>query len=281
MASFALRLADPVTGHALVAAALQACVDQVQANADIVARGDFDDEHVHQLRVGLRRLRVALRELGGLAPLAQAAWCEALDETYRGLGAYRDATWVQPALWQRMNGGEPMAVPAVRAAADPRRLARSRRLNAVLRAIRRWIDEARGARDTIAAQAARAELAARLQPLYREAVRKGPRFTTLAEPQQHRLRRRVKRLRHLCEFARPLFAARQVDRFIARLARIERVLGDYQDLVVARRAWAPQAARDRQAWFAANWLLAHLPAASDLCRHACVRFAHRARPFWN
>ncbi len=42
---------------------LASCFDQVSVNASQVAAGDFGAEHVHQLRVGLRRLRTALRFL--------------------------------------------------------------------------------------------------------------------------------------------------------------------------------------------------------------------------
>ena len=39
------------------------CLEQVLVNASEIAAGSSDAEHVHQLRVGIRRLRTAMREL--------------------------------------------------------------------------------------------------------------------------------------------------------------------------------------------------------------------------
>ena len=57
------ELARTMAPAALRRAILKACIDQVVANASILAAGQRDDEAVHQLRVGLRRLRTAVREL--------------------------------------------------------------------------------------------------------------------------------------------------------------------------------------------------------------------------
>jgi inorganic triphosphatase YgiF len=76
-------------------AVLDECLQQVLANASQVASGDFDDEHVHQLRVGLRRLRTAL------ALFAPEGQDDPLDAgaaaLFRALGAARDlAAIAQP-----------------------------------------------------------------------------------------------------------------------------------------------------------------------------------------
>jgi triphosphatase len=52
------------------------CLGQILPNATEVAIGNFDHDVVHQLRVGIRRLRTALRELDDLHPgqFAQASF---------------------------------------------------------------------------------------------------------------------------------------------------------------------------------------------------------------
>lgn len=71
-------LTHDMSGHAVAQAAVCAALDKVLGNASEVGAGSGDEEHVHQLRIGLRRLRTALRELGPLAEGADPA-CTAAD----------------------------------------------------------------------------------------------------------------------------------------------------------------------------------------------------------
>jgi inorganic triphosphatase YgiF len=61
-------------GGRLLVLVLRSTLEQVLVNASEVAIGSDDEEHVHQLRVGLRRTRTALRDLcpRGMAP--NPAW---------------------------------------------------------------------------------------------------------------------------------------------------------------------------------------------------------------
>ncbi|MDE2455893.1 MAG: CYTH domain-containing protein, partial [Burkholderiales bacterium] len=60
----ALAWPSPATPAAVCAAALQSALAQVLPNAAEVAGASAEAEHLHQLRVGLRRLRTALRLFG-------------------------------------------------------------------------------------------------------------------------------------------------------------------------------------------------------------------------
>ena len=55
-----LRLTSDMTPSAAWQAVLRSCADHIIVNASQIASGEHADEHVHQLRVGLRRLRSAL-----------------------------------------------------------------------------------------------------------------------------------------------------------------------------------------------------------------------------
>ncbi|RZI94845.1 MAG: inorganic triphosphatase, partial [Variovorax sp.] len=64
-----------------------ACLAQVLPNASEVAAGNDSRDIVHQLRVGLRRLRTALRELDGLAAgNFQPGWEAPLSRVFAALG---------------------------------------------------------------------------------------------------------------------------------------------------------------------------------------------------
>ena len=53
---------------------LSACLGQVIPNPSEVASSSKDSEHVHQLRVGIRRSRVALREFSPLLHDIKPGW---------------------------------------------------------------------------------------------------------------------------------------------------------------------------------------------------------------
>ncbi|MBC7728519.1 MAG: CYTH and CHAD domain-containing protein [Microbacteriaceae bacterium] len=103
-----LRLPADATPAQALAAMLANALDQVLANASAMADADLaevvtaDAEYLHQLRVGLRRLRSLLRVYGPLAPPADAALAPALATLFGQLGAARDqdamAEWLWPAL---------------------------------------------------------------------------------------------------------------------------------------------------------------------------------------
>jgi CHAD domain-containing protein len=79
-------LAQPVTrrdpARAVVAATLRDHVHRLLDN-DLVVRGEFDDDGVHQLRVAARRLRSVLLDFG---PLVDASWSADLRTELRWLG---------------------------------------------------------------------------------------------------------------------------------------------------------------------------------------------------
>ena len=61
MNTFGPRLDAAMTVTEAERAVMRSCLDQIAVNASQVASGAYEDEHLHQLRVGLRRLRTALR----------------------------------------------------------------------------------------------------------------------------------------------------------------------------------------------------------------------------
>ncbi|WP_162910182.1 CYTH domain-containing protein, partial [Azohydromonas sediminis] len=109
----ALRAGD--TPAEALRAMVRSCLDQILPNASVVAAGRHDAEHVHQLRVGLRRLRTALREFGDAAAEVDPAWEPALAAVFARLGAARDrdalAATLLPAL--AAAGAPVVALPPV------------------------------------------------------------------------------------------------------------------------------------------------------------------------
>lgn len=69
---------------------LHSVLDQVLGNASEVAEGSTGCRHDPPLRVGLRRLRTVLRELGSWSPRIRPEWEATLASAFAALGQLRD-----------------------------------------------------------------------------------------------------------------------------------------------------------------------------------------------
>lgn len=259
---------------AAVQAMLRNALAQVLPNASQVAAGGHGPEHVHQLRVGLRRLRSAQRLFGAAWPALEAALqAPALAALLRALGATRDrdvlAEVLGPALAAPPAPPVPPAPPAppppADASADALVTGADADAVAVLRAPatqRLWLallvlaQSAAATRvDGEPADAARALLPA-VRRLYRQVQREARRFDELDEAGRHRLRRRIKRLRYGLEFLADALPRRRLRRLLAALRAAQDRLGACNDADVALQHCRRRCEADPTAWYAVGWLAA-------------------------
>lgn len=275
-------------------AMLRACLAQVLPNASVVAAGVHDAEHVHQLRVGLRRLRTALRVFGdadGADP--DPSWEPALAARFARLGAARDrdalAATLLPAL---AAAGAPLTDPGAGAAAeDPAAMLREPGWTLLLLALIGFVQPREPAGVSPAAEPSwavgtdrgavdlRRWVRRRLQRAHKGVVSRADEFAALPIDDQHRVRKRVKRLRYSVEFAAALYPDKAVERYLARLRPAQEALGDYNDVLVAQSLFEARLADDPRAWFALGWLAARRDAQLARSARALHRLA-RAEPFW-
>ena len=263
---------------AVAQAVLQACADQILANASEIAAGSEEPDHVHQLRIGIRRLRTALRELPLAAAAAEPALGEAMVHAFRALGEHRDRQHVVQALAPQVEaagGGRLDLGDSGAQAPSPSEVVRDPAFqDALLQlvALAHDIDPAAGRRG-------RKQVAPTLERLLRKVLRDGRRFTELPPERQHGVRKRLKRLRYLSEFAAPQYRRAAVKRFIDELKPVQEALGHYNDGMVAAQVYRDAAARDPRAAFGAGWLTAQAPWQERDCAKA-LRRLRKAQPFW-
>jgi inorganic triphosphatase YgiF len=287
------RFDAAANGPAIFRAVVRSCLDQVLANASVIAAGDADDEAVHQLRVGLRRLRTAWRELGAWRGALGPAWEAPATEVFRALGAYRDRRIVAASLRRRLaEAGSPepaLPAPATAEVIDPVAVVRGKAFQHALLDLTAYLlgaapdaPENGAASDDKRAREARPAdvIGRRLARLHARLRHDAKRFESLAGLERHRVRKRLKRLRYLSELVAPLHKRGRVDRFLDALAPAQDELGRYMDLVVATRlATARVESGDAAAWFNVGWLQAQLPRAVERCDRA-LRRVGAAEPFW-
>jgi len=202
-----------------VSALFSAALAQVEVNARGVTRS-ADPEFLHQLRVGLRRLRTVQR-------------------AFRIPGTKRRLRKFKPALaaardWDVFYGWlENTSVShELKALARRKRAAARRQAQHVLslRAFDRFLRCARRCVHETKASPLEA-----LEAFHRKALKTARRIDWQDEEDRHALRIRIRRLRYACEFFAPFFPGTQYAAYLKRVKALQDLLGELNDIAVARK----------------------------------------------
>jgi inorganic triphosphatase YgiF len=257
-------------------------LDQVLGNASELAAGSSDQEHVHQLRVGVRRLRTVLRELAPLSEVFEPGWEPALSDSFARLGAIRDdhavAAAVRPLLERA--GAPKLAWCPANLADDPGAIVRADSFQDTLLDLLSWaLSEPNSAAPKHAPHEARRCLVERLTRLHRQVTRGGEVFEQLPEAEQHQVRKRLKRLRYLAELVGAMWAHKATQRYLRRLSPAQDALGHHHDVTVAAAKFLADAQHEPLSLFAAGYLKAH-EAVTARQAHAALAKVTLARCFW-
>lgn len=287
---------------------LQHCKWHIAANVPAVIEAR-DIEGVHQLRVALRRLRVALVAFGEefRVPPLEALRIRA-KILAQGLAPARDLDVFADNLFEpaaRANGSlEAFAELRTRMAAARQKtwadavrevsgLAFRTFMHDLGEAVdgRIWYETPRGgmpAGGLVAFDAPAMEVAGRmLARRLKMAKKRAKNLETLSEAKRHRLRIALKTMRYTADFFAPFYPEKNVKRFLKRLARMQDILGLLQDGVVARNMLArlieeegsPRADLSFAAGIVYGW---HLDRAASAWKDAVRSWKKftKTEPFW-
>jgi len=291
-------------GDAMLAG-VHSCADQIVANL-ACAREGVDPEGVHQLRIGVRRLRAVL-----------GMFKDALPE-HEWLNLRRELSWIASESGPVRDLDvfvEQLVVPATRFVGNPKPLdclhaVAAARRDALQEAFRRKLDSARFTRLVLvigqwlqrysaggigrAAYRARlsqpaADIASRaLEQRYARAEARGVAAAGGSMADRHALRIELKKLRYTSEFLTGLFQKKRGRRFIRELEGLQEVLGSLNDVRIARRLArslceaicdAPRAELERGAAVMDGWTAQHASQAEQKLAKRWQRFAE-TEPFW-
>lgn len=238
--SVAVALSRKQTAGAAAQAVMRECLDQIAANMLAVRHAD-DPAGPHQLRIGLRRLRAAMKLFRGCVKGGEA---DRLAEEARWLGRavskQRDldvalVDVVRPEAVARPSlAGFPTLIAALESAAAAERA----RLIETLTSARAqgflldlaafvetgpWLERSEGQTPLpVVAKAA-------LDRAWRRTRKKARRIETLTVEERHTLRKSVKRLRYTAEFLAPLYKKKHVNFFVERLKNLQDLFGELSD----------------------------------------------------
>jgi len=280
------------------------CLKQIINNEAALIRGD--PEGVHQMRVGLRRLRAAmslfavlLRDPQTAAMTAELKWLagelsparelEVLVNRVAAPMKSRRRRWGMPSLSRELAEKRDAALTRAQDAV------KSGRFRALTLETAAWLqaglwtnpqdDLVRDRGDLPIAVFAAEQLTRR----WRKVRKKGKALAQLDAPSRHKLRIQAKKLRYAAEFFASLFARRRAvkrrKQFLDALGRLQNGLGDLNDIAVHEKriaAIGKQRSNPSRA-FAAGLLTgledARIGAAMTVATEACADFG-KVKPFW-
>jgi len=254
---------------------VQQVLQHLLPNQAECAGGSDSAEHLHQWRVAARRLRTVLRLMADWSGQADAAaglearWAVAFDAT----SAQRDDDAMAATLWPLIDaaGGPPGARDAGdpgQGAADSGAAMRDPGLTVLV--LQTWSAALAAGEPAAVPPEAPAPGGGEAGPIpvvslrplgaelldtqWRRVVRGCKHFEDLSVPQQHRLRKRLKRLRYATELLQPLWPAARVQAFLDPLRAALQALGEWQDLQMAAARLAGRQDPDSRTWFALGWI---------------------------
>lgn len=250
-----LNLDKDVSAEQAIKQIIENTLNHILPNAAAIADGVAEADHIHQARVGLRRLRSALKHFSNWSAQIDPTWESQLAEIFRALGQSRDNDAIQDSV-----------IPLVKQACDfefpfPENvdtniaeLLSDSKTTQLFLSLFSFSYSEHQSKSKLSKQAAKS-----LTKLYEKILKDAAQFSSLAVEQQHRTRKRVKQLRYCIDFIAGIYPEKQVQQFLNKLQPIQEYLGFYNDLFVAEHLFEQQATEHSQFLFALGWVKAQQP----------------------
>jgi inorganic triphosphatase YgiF len=263
--------------------AVRECVEQIICNATGLLHGDPDSrrEHVHQCRVGIRRLRTVFDAFAEWIPPPPPETLAALRTLFTSLGATRDQDMLDTELGGQLRsaGGPTVNVSSPLPVVDPAEVVgRSATQALFLDLIERQVASAEGQDPAPVCLDPGAAMARRLKRWHRRISSAIDAFDALDDAALHRLRKRIKRQRYAVEFFSGGLQPGRCRGYLGRLRRAQERLGRLNDLLVAREHYRALAPLDPNAWFAVGWFSARASAARKDTHEGLSRLSRAKAP---
>ena len=282
-----LQLHKGISQFAFLQAVVNNCLVQILPNASAIAEGSPDGNLVHQLRVGIRRLRTALKHFKFAQDYIDPNWLMVLKQTFSLLGEYRDKEILQIKTQPLLESvGAPHVEWSTAVDIMPIDAVRANDFQILLLELIGFTHLAVPADSP----KAKATVAKKLEKLFTAIAAASDKFASLDTESQHGVRKDLKSLRYVSEFAAPLFAsqtngkkgkkATKLNAFLQYLEPAQDVLGEYNDNVVGHANYLEKAKTDPNALFAVGWFSGREQASAEQCA-VSLKTVKNAPKFWS
>ncbi|MCH7336896.1 CYTH and CHAD domain-containing protein [Acinetobacter sp. NIPH 2699] len=250
-----LQLKPAFSAEQAIKLIIENSLNQILPNAAAIADGVAEADHIHQARVGLRRLRSALKHFSHWSAQIDPTWESELAEIFRALGQSRDNDAIQDSV-----------IPLIKEVCDfdfpfnsqtttnVTKLMGNTKTTQLFLSLLSFTYSENESKTKLKKQVTKS-----LTKLYQKILKDAAQFSDLPVEQQHRTRKRVKQLRYCIDFISGLYPEKELRQFLSKLQPIQEYLGFYNDLFVAEQIFQQQAAKQSQFLFALGWVKAQQP----------------------
>ncbi len=266
-----------------IRAVVHNCMLQILPNVSAIAAGSTDGNHVHQLRVGIRRLRTALKFFSEFSSQLNPEWGPILKQTFGLLGEYRDREILEVKTQPML---EALDGPHVDWSAE-RESIKIKPIDALrapdfqitlLELIEYTMSPAK--KDKPLNQGnAKQQTVKILESLYKKISKASEKFASLDIEAQHDVRKRLKSLRYISEFVSPMYKKKKTKAFLQYLEPAQELLGEYNDDIVGQYFYRQKTESDPAAWFAVGYFSAQESHAALECAES-LKLIKNAPKFW-
>lgn len=267
-----------ISQAALTRMVISECILHVLFNVSQIASAEgHEPEHIHQLRIGLRRLRTALRLFGRDDQAELQAWGQRSQALAVAVGHTRDRDMIAatflPAL--QLPDAPLMELIEVQNFQSPAEIIRDKDIQAWLLDMVAWQLCAAPSTD----DASCAVILPIINKWHARCVKGAMQFDTFSIEQRHRLRKQMKRLRYGLEFVEPLCKPTKFRAHAKVMSKAQEALGGYNDLHTALVYFRSIVSQKPEAWFAVGWLSGQIAESEYRCTKVLKKYAQFALPF--
>lgn len=261
------------------------CLDQILPNLAAVAAEVADAEHTHQARVGIRRLRSALKIFSNWSDAVDPVWEENLSKLFSQLGSARDRDVVEADILPQIVQEGLITIELPSASDDSEHPAGSvvrsvMVMNTLLDLMAFAYTGSSAHENQHKSNRVKKKIKKRLEKMHQQIVHDASQFMQLEAEDRHRTRKRAKRLRYGIEFVSSLYSEKEVQHYLKQLRPVQEALGHYNDLIIAEEVFRSAAAQQPTAWYAAGWVKARQESALREAAQALEKFC-TAQTFWS
>lgn len=324
-----------ISQDAFVRLAVQNCLQHILPNiSEIATASEVNPKHVHQARVGIRRLRTVLSVFADFSADIKPHWQTDIKTTFQLLGDFRDLDILkqqtQPML--EMQGAPVIDIPTQLTHTPAQAVQRTdfqlcllelMLFASIMPDANADFKNSQSAtfenNDNIKANvnssanshtsddkpvSAKKATSVILDKLFDKIIKDSAVFATLTNEQQHDVRKRLKKLRYVSEFASPLYRDKHSNKqrskhsdkhqdkqtktsdkkpkkdtnataFLTFLKPAQDLLGDFNDAHVGYHAYLKLTDIEPKAWFAVGWFGANEKTTALKCAESLktVKFA--------
>jgi CHAD domain-containing protein len=265
----AVKLMPGMSAGQALRVVMAECLGHIVRNAALLAEIDTQGvyrldttEHVHQLRVGIRRMRTAWSVFNGLCALPPEAQRSEVKKHFSRLGGSRDNQVLFNDLLPALQAaGQPALVFETQAIADDAsEVAKDPLFQSWLLDMCEFVNTAPSpppsppAEESPTTPRVKKLLLTKLHKWHRKILRDGVQFAMLEMQARHDLRKRVKKLRYAMQFADALLPEKALSTYLKALSQVQNILGDMNDLYTALEKFSLLRDTQPSAWFACGWI---------------------------